>query len=1460
MADSLFDNRYRYDHIYPRGRSGETLRAYDTAQGDLPVVIKRPAPNDAPPIRAGQEVSIRSERKALKALSGHPVLTEVLETGQFFVGGVPHQYIVMERAEGVLVSHEVTERARTGERLPELETLVIVDLLLDLLQAAHDRDIVYNDVDAKHLFWNRETYTLKVIDWGNVVFLDGDDVTPQGVSRQTDIMQVGELLYFILTGGQRAEIPRDANNDFHLNFGQDSERVHSRLQEIVSKAAHPNTRFRYRTIAELRRDLETYRRPLLRERDATVSHVAERLRRNLSKNDLRELAGALEPALLADPGHPQARSAHQEIHNRLRDLGVSADLDAIRIYLKGGNWSRSTDLLNELRGKTGPQTAGLVNLLLDCCMQMLDDKGDAPPPGVIDSIMLLFDGKYSQAARLLMTQDGEGRQLRWLLAERISARIDGVLLLRPNLYRLDLALRTLAQEGVNIHDGQNHLDDIHAFLDRLEQTPAESLPELRYDIALEKMTALHTTLSAVARQQNLSPRKLPLTALERAMHAADTLANNTQTLSRQAASSPRDATRALDHNREIDPLNPIWEGVGEYLNALYRLLQSYQTYVPVADGGDVASWLNLAQQNLASFAQMFSDPLLVEMNEALHNTAQQWATYADSVVLGNRAATINALIDAAQATQGACPALSVWLKQLRAVVSGASYLERHAVSGGFGRTLADGWETFDKGRLTEAERLAQHAAEIARSETERFAARRLKTLASAARAWVERNGILDAARTQATLRAVESLYEPEEAAVRDQFAAQMPTRDTYLKAMHKGLIEVYARTSAPALRVFFIHTLLLGALEAHDDNLDDAQFWREVGCRLLGDYGPRHTVTLALDDFIARCYDLNAAETLLNTITNADSLGTLADVRRKLEENPRAKLLAPAVQSLRELENALRDWSDGEFRAGGLKLENAIKSVTETEQLTGIHVTPYWDWLAELQATTAELHALNRQMRQAIERRPAEPVEIVQEAHLRLAETTHAILGEVYSAQLRRWHETYEAFLRVYTDKTIRRSARLERFDDLFREMFIDRHPAYALYRHWTDLTDKSPEFPAPPTDDPTPRIAEGMLPDTPDDYRGARYSDPPAHNAPVTGVRLPTRRTFLFLLALIPVMVGVYLLSSRLLQNNTDDPNIIGGVPVTLVETPTDTLLETVQAADVTDDPTPATEYPTPTPASISLITPTLVTPTTPESTGTRVVPTETPTPPTEAPVLGTETLASAIMSATQVPTLTPTNTPEPTLTHTPTNTPTPTLPPAGLQGWQDILALRNHMESLPWREDTFSLLDTTWRLGTGQRLPDITGEMLVIAFPPETLNLYYGNNAPSRIRRTEATLALTTFEPSLLEPQEVYFGLLLQSTEDPALRVGLYLQASNLNVLNFWQIIGEETVFVSQRAVNTITGRLRLERNPADGTVTAFFNDAQIGDPMAFTAPEAAVQPALFVRNGGVIVTVVNWRVGLR
>src|SRR5690606_41025898 len=105
----------------------------------------------------------------------------LLGSGQFSVGGIPHQYIVMERAEGLVVADLVRDLAARGERLPELEMLVILDALLEVLAAAHKQDIVYNDVDAKHLFLDRTQYRLKIIDWGNAVFLEGDESTPQGI-------------------------------------------------------------------------------------------------------------------------------------------------------------------------------------------------------------------------------------------------------------------------------------------------------------------------------------------------------------------------------------------------------------------------------------------------------------------------------------------------------------------------------------------------------------------------------------------------------------------------------------------------------------------------------------------------------------------------------------------------------------------------------------------------------------------------------------------------------------------------------------------------------------------------------------------------------------------------------------------------------------------------------------------------------------------------------------------------------------------------------------------------------------------------------------------------------------------------------------------------------------------------------------------------------------------------------
>ena len=78
--------------------------------------------------------------------------------------------------------------------------------------------------------------------------------------------------------------------------------------------------------------------------------------------------------------------------------------------------------------------------------------------------------------------------------------------------------------------------------------------------------------------------------------------------------------------------------------------------------------------------------------------------------------------------------------------------------------------------------------------------------------------------------------------------------------------------------------------------------------------------------------------------------------------------------------------------------------------------------------------------------------------------------------------------------------------------------------------------------------------------------------------------------------------------------------------------------------------------------------------------------------------------------------------------------------------------------------------------------------------------------------------------------------------------------------QRTGDTTRTVSQRSVNAAVVRVRLERDVQTGNVTIFFNDEQIGQPMPLAAADAPVVPVLFVRDGGVIVSVSDWRITLR
>jgi hypothetical protein len=1440
MAEGLFDQRYRYDYIYPRGRSGETLRAVDLQEGDRPVVIKRPAPQDAPPIRAGQEVSILNERKALAKLAGHPVATALLGGGQFTAGGMAHQYIVMERAEGAIVADMVSELAQRGERLPELEMLVIIDSLLDLLYAAHQQEIIYNDVDAKHLFWDREKYRLKIIDWGNAVFLEGDEVTAQGISRQTDVYQVGELLYFILTGGARADVPRSADEDFRVDFGHDAPRISPRLAAIVSRALHPNPRQRTGSIAELRRELSDLRVPLERERSAVVARAVERLRRELSKEELIGLLRALEPALAMDPGFPAARQVTQEVQHRLSDLDVAADLDAARIYLQSGAWARALPILDELRPRARGGQAALIGLLSDWSRLLIDAGMGAPPLVIETAIALAFEARLPDAAAHLITNPPDQSGLGLLLAERISAHAPEILLLRPNLFRLETALAHLEREGIAVNEPRTFLKDIVRDLDALSAGGGTSLIALRdgYRALVDQMTALNKFLGTVRTQHQLTNRRLPLSSLDRAINATMALADNMHIIGKQATGSPRDALGALEASRAIDPANRTWDAVRRLLDRLYELLGSYQTYVPVADGSDLAGWLNDARADLAPFVERLFDEMLVGMTLGLKLAGETWETYAEAVVQGDRAEASSALSATIDAVSTVAPALGVWLNQLRAQINSATYIERFALYGGLGRALADGWEQFDRGKLTTAEQLGAQAYDIARSEAERDAARRLRELSAAAREWLDRGGISDRTRTEAALVQVEQLYSPDEIAARDQFGAQMPSNDTYLRAVGKGFIDPIARTSTAAPRIFFVNAVLFGVLDAHADALDDAAFWRGVALVAMPS-GVAHPLVSALDGFIARRRDLIAAGDLLNSINGVHALKALDRTRTALEENPHARLLSAAIHSLREIAAALRDWSDGEFRAAGNKLENALRAIDETESSAGITLTGYRAWLMSMVGAAAELHTSARRLAQIVDRRDADPQPDALTIHREFVTTTARMIGAEYTTTLVQWRDTYEQFLAVYTDSA-RRSARLARFNDLFRAMFIDRHPAYPLYRHWYDLTEAAPEFPPPPTDQPVPALRDA----DPDDFEPQPYTrvDADPDDAPP---ERPARRVPVVALIAAAAALGMIGLALFLVFGRGGDDAAQRLEPTPIVGA----LLVTDEASPSPDAPTPTTPAPTRTPSPPPVAAATLP----PAQPATPIA---SPTPlPTLTPIVPTDTPAPTLTpspSATATPSQTPSATPTVTLTFTPSP------PPDGVRGDQNLLTLVSALNPALWGDAWTRAIDRdAWRVGIGT--PE-TGDDVLIAVPLEALEGRYGADAARRIMRLTAEIELVTYNPPLVVDQGVYFGLMLSPPNAPARGQGVQVSLAQPGVFNIGQRRdGTATVNV-QRSVGAPIARVRLERDVNSGLMAVYVNDEQIGTPIRLESASAPVIPVLFVRRGGVIVYVSRWTVTLR
>lgn len=164
-----------------------------------------------------RDVTRRFMREAYLAnLLEHPGTVRVLDDDADHNGVA---FLVLELLEGETLEER---RVRLGGQLPVDEVLGYMDRLLEVLELAHEKQIVHRDIKPSNLFLTQDG-TLKVLDFGIARILDEHGAAtatktgqmigtpafmppeqalskPKEIDKQTDLWSVGATMFTLLSG------------------------------------------------------------------------------------------------------------------------------------------------------------------------------------------------------------------------------------------------------------------------------------------------------------------------------------------------------------------------------------------------------------------------------------------------------------------------------------------------------------------------------------------------------------------------------------------------------------------------------------------------------------------------------------------------------------------------------------------------------------------------------------------------------------------------------------------------------------------------------------------------------------------------------------------------------------------------------------------------------------------------------------------------------------------------------------------------------------------------------------------------------------------------------------------------------------------------------------------------------------------------------------------------------------
>jgi len=177
---------------------------------------------------------------------------------QLSAGWIPYLALVRRNPETNLLRY-CDSSFTHGWFLPLRESLVIGLQICDILQFAHDRNIIYRDHKILHYYWDADAHGVTLIDW-NIAKRN-----PQGLSdeeKQFDLVQLGARgLHHIFTGRpaqgslalgpNRPEDIEKASTHYPVNWTYDDERLPNQLRVVLETSLNQG----YTQVRDLRQDL-----------------------------------------------------------------------------------------------------------------------------------------------------------------------------------------------------------------------------------------------------------------------------------------------------------------------------------------------------------------------------------------------------------------------------------------------------------------------------------------------------------------------------------------------------------------------------------------------------------------------------------------------------------------------------------------------------------------------------------------------------------------------------------------------------------------------------------------------------------------------------------------------------------------------------------------------------------------------------------------------------------------------------------------------------------------------------------------------------------------------------------------------------------------------------------------------------------------------------------------------------